>query len=424
MLILSGLALGEWVDLSQYTGTIEHLKDVCFVDTETGWAVGTNSTILVTEDGGNNWEDISLSTGETLTGVDFIDSNNGWICSSAGRIYDTTDGGESWSLRYEDSDASLIDISVYAGLDGWASGSYSTTDWSGGCVIRLSNTVPEWQLLNTPGFTVSTVYTYGGPLNAFKGNQYTHFGQYRIFRRVPSSDPGQRFEWDSVLTVKDSYIKEIDFCDNDTNLGWAAIHNGPYYTIDGGDSWQTIPSSPDACAIACFSFEYINVPALAWCVADYDNIYQTRQDDDSWEDWTQVEDFPGTARAICVGSSGDDYCVYIVGDNGKAVKFSPVQLCEGCETPCPTGVLSNLSIVEANGTHVTFRVSAEEPLEATALIYDVTGRLKASRDLGRVDGGTAVHTIILDPYSVPEGVYYCVVEAGSGSVSAQFVILD
>ena len=61
--------------LHQSSGTTNYLYDVDFVDENTGTAVGGNSTILRTLDGGLTWNaQINSLTGEWIFGVDFIKS--------------------------------------------------------------------------------------------------------------------------------------------------------------------------------------------------------------------------------------------------------------------------------------------------------------------------------------------------------------
>jgi photosystem II stability/assembly factor-like uncharacterized protein len=72
-----------------------HLYDVCFIDTNTGWAVGSAGSIIKTTDGGVTWM-VQSDSGNVLRSCTFIDANNGWIAGENGTILKTTDGGNLW----------------------------------------------------------------------------------------------------------------------------------------------------------------------------------------------------------------------------------------------------------------------------------------------------------------------------------------
>ena len=81
------------------------LHSVCFVDHQTGWAVGDRGLIVATQDGGATWRRQMCPTTARLNSVTFLDKQRGWIAaasvepySKAGRgtIVKTEDGGVSW----------------------------------------------------------------------------------------------------------------------------------------------------------------------------------------------------------------------------------------------------------------------------------------------------------------------------------------
>jgi photosystem II stability/assembly factor-like uncharacterized protein len=95
---------GGWV--RQTSNTTLQLRDVCFVDSLYGWAVGGNlvgpdSTFLValrTTDGGTTW----LKTWEAsglglLKTVTFVSRLHGWAMGDSTLTVESTDGGISWN---------------------------------------------------------------------------------------------------------------------------------------------------------------------------------------------------------------------------------------------------------------------------------------------------------------------------------------
>ena len=139
------------------------LFDVCFTDSENGWAVGGNrgavlapfSTIFHTNDGGNNWDIQNSLTERVLTGVCFTDSLNGWAVggyTSFGWIPDTcillhtTNGGEAWNYKYSGLSNVLTSVYFYDQDNGWIVG-------DSGLIIHTDNggltAIEESQIANS-----------------------------------------------------------------------------------------------------------------------------------------------------------------------------------------------------------------------------------------------------------------------------------
>lgn len=104
-LFLTHFTYAQWTALS--SGTTEDLHAVDFLDGMNGIAVGNNSTILLTTDGGSSWT--SANTGEikedfhtvVMLSTDTILAGTGTIFE--GRLYRSVNGGQDWEA--------LIDVS-------------------------------------------------------------------------------------------------------------------------------------------------------------------------------------------------------------------------------------------------------------------------------------------------------------------------
>ena len=80
------------------------LQAVSFVNSQLGYASGTNSQVVKTTDAGLTWAPVTppSATSYTLQAVEFIDANTGWVFANfgnvpGGNIFKTTDGGTTWS---------------------------------------------------------------------------------------------------------------------------------------------------------------------------------------------------------------------------------------------------------------------------------------------------------------------------------------
>ncbi|MCH8330177.1 MAG: T9SS type A sorting domain-containing protein, partial [Bacteroidetes bacterium] len=87
----------------QFPGTTAPLWACCFLDPDTGYAVGgydfdDSRLLLKTVDGGNNWQIIIPSSSGTYEDVFFTSADTGYIVQSnlTSKVLKTTDGGNSW----------------------------------------------------------------------------------------------------------------------------------------------------------------------------------------------------------------------------------------------------------------------------------------------------------------------------------------
>ncbi len=89
------------------------LTAVDFYDENLGWAVGHDSVILRTIDGGATWELVNWAPEEESPFFDvrFTDAENGAAIGAYGAFYATTDGGSTWDfVSVEDTDWHLYKI--------------------------------------------------------------------------------------------------------------------------------------------------------------------------------------------------------------------------------------------------------------------------------------------------------------------------
>jgi beta propeller repeat protein len=90
----------QWT--KRVSGTTQPLYAVDFVDSNTGWAVGSGGTILKTKNGGATWAaQSSGAPAADLSGVDFVSSMTGWAVgfdrpANSAVILKTTNGGTTW----------------------------------------------------------------------------------------------------------------------------------------------------------------------------------------------------------------------------------------------------------------------------------------------------------------------------------------
>ncbi|MBN1996790.1 T9SS type A sorting domain-containing protein, partial [candidate division KSB1 bacterium] len=90
----------SWTNI--YSGVVEDLWDITFIDEKTGFVVGDFGRILKTVDGGKIWYKTNSRTQEDIFCIGFLNDREGWVGTENGLRY-TTDAGETWNgvpLRY------------------------------------------------------------------------------------------------------------------------------------------------------------------------------------------------------------------------------------------------------------------------------------------------------------------------------------
>ncbi len=111
-----------------------------FVDSQTGWAVGDNATILHTSDGGQTWVHQTAPTDCSLQGVFFLDEKQGWAVGRVplpylqrcrGVVLRTDDGGRTWLKENVDTLPALKKVWFQSPKAGFAIGDGSSLFPSG-----------------------------------------------------------------------------------------------------------------------------------------------------------------------------------------------------------------------------------------------------------------------------------------------------
>ena len=140
MALLSILIANDFAQAKSWTSVREakwraDFSDIYFVDTQHGWIVGSNSTILHTNNSGMTWEkqpSQPLPFKVDFYKVRFINTLTGWIVGDAGTVLKTTDGGATWMKLNSGTRAALSAISFVDDRFGWAGG-------DGGLVIHTAD---------------------------------------------------------------------------------------------------------------------------------------------------------------------------------------------------------------------------------------------------------------------------------------------
>jgi photosystem II stability/assembly factor-like uncharacterized protein len=214
----------------------ESVSCVQFVDNSVGYAANYEGKVFKTTDCGANWQSNSL-TDLPLRSIYFINKNIGFIvggqsgCSGANCIppgsivFKTINGGVSWTKQtvpYEWSELNsvfFIDEKI-----GFAVGL--------GLQLKTTSGGVTWTKLE---FDFNCLLTKVLFVNSKRGYTAGLFGN--IFK---TTDQGGN--WLKTNNNSDGHI--YDFCFVNENVGYAAGQKEIVKTIDGGNTWNILTSSP------------------------------------------------------------------------------------------------------------------------------------------------------------------------------------
>jgi photosystem II stability/assembly factor-like uncharacterized protein len=239
------------IDAAEYYRSVPHpveggypLMDVQFIG-KYGWAVGPMGTILRSENGGETWERISISSDADLYRVDFVDQQYGWVVGGRlrmaeknesmrhdkrggyGYIYATRDGGKTWNCQYGERGRFLFGLDFTDKSTGYACGER-------GILLKTTDGGNQWKELPTTG-TLNWLY---GMIFKDKENGFavglnetviktTNGGLSWIKLEVPSDRQFYGFR---------PIYRDITF---NEDTGCIVGQNGAVLiSHDGGDSWS------------------------------------------------------------------------------------------------------------------------------------------------------------------------------------------
>ncbi len=256
------------------------LRDVSFTSTTTGTAVGDDSTIIHTTDGGITWR--SQSTGGIgiyATGVCFIDSSHGtvvgWPYSGGpGIVLQTSDAGMTWISRATGTMFPLNSVSFSNSRNGMIVGElgimYRTSD-SGSTWINLSpGTRADLQAVSLVNSTTGFVVTRDGTIfrtvdggvswNPVFGRQSSWFHGVCVVDAMHCVAVGWEYQgpqgwtmngivvrttdggmsWKDNLILSDTLFNAVHFADSNTGtiVGYKLFGEGVVlHTTNGGTTW-------------------------------------------------------------------------------------------------------------------------------------------------------------------------------------------
>jgi photosystem II stability/assembly factor-like uncharacterized protein len=251
--------------VKQFEETSYFLKDVSFINSSVGWAVGDPhwhqakktyvGTIIKTVDGGNKWVPQNAGVSQTLRGVCFVDENNGWAVGLRGVILHTNDGGNHWVRQTVATKEEFRGVVFTDVNHGWATSIKPIhNDWWGdpdawrGSVWHTDNGGTTWLRQTLPANAgllnrIEFIDAKHGWVVGIKRKGYDQYGDPLHVGVVYHTVNGGQTWTQQFVTAGDMVFTGIDFVDGKT--GWIVGFKGDtsiqggvaFHTTDGGATW-------------------------------------------------------------------------------------------------------------------------------------------------------------------------------------------
>lgn len=210
----------DWTTVN--SGTNAQFSDIQFTDDKTGYIAGTgSSTLLKTEDGGNNWFPVDVLNTQVKR-MFFTSANVGYLFNNQSFLK-TTDGARTWKKGLLNNYNDVNSVYFTDEKNGFLCGSSRT-------FMRTKNGGDTWENVTLP-LGENTNLAKVTFVNSKTGYVLSANGDV-----LQTSDGGDN--WKRVSTISSDYITGCYFVDEKTGYVVAGFNGSVIYkTVDGGLNW-------------------------------------------------------------------------------------------------------------------------------------------------------------------------------------------
>ena len=377
ILLVTTTAYAEWH--FQDSGTSETLNDVCFVDEMHGWAVGYNSTIIATTDGGETWVKQECPVdGLILIKLEFVNNQTGYCLSRSDYLFATRDGGLNWDkvdtcfktlgyfsdMSFIDDDTGWITAGVIVGLE------EKRLEKN---IYFTDNGGNSWKNIYSLNLEVPAIYfidkntgwaLYGGFIDALDDTKVLH-----------TIDGGK--EWNELSFIQGTpnilYVVSPDTL----WIGWTGL----YKSYDGGITWTSVKVVTDLRNHTRLFYPidgqrvYVLIDLLKMKPFVSFHGYELHYTCDGGKTFTKLLDFTRDFFSCKAMSGFGKEHLWLVGYDGKILKYSKdtVSVKESKESiPQSVKLFQNTPNPFNNTTTIRFSLAKSDHIELA--VYDITGR--------------------------------------------------
>lgn len=399
------------------SGTNSDLESVDFPSASIGYTVGSDGTILKTENGGNTWLSLTSSyPGYRFWDVDFISDQVGYVVgesdpgsnpSGAAIILKTIDGGSIWTAVYNNNTHPLRDLFVVNSNVIYASGGAENIMGAQSKIVKSIDGGVTWN-------QVGPIYNGAGNAGVVFGGMYFFdadngiMGMYDFLDQayLASTTNGcQTLNRDAIVSSISYWNFATDFPTATTGYMTRATYTAstlpssgdPVYlrkTTDGGLTWSETSIISSA---SIYDLDFLDASS-GYVVGNSGIIKATTDGGQTWEDQTS-----NTTQELKSVQFVNPNLGFAVGKSGTILRFTN----------------SNLGITEdansrfdifPNPSNSLITVAFNNSIDNFSLV-NLTGEIVLSTNQNQIDVS-----------HVAPGSYFGVVKSGSEIITKKIVI--
>ncbi|WP_341527307.1 photosynthesis system II assembly factor Ycf48 [Nostoc sp. UHCC 0302] len=288
--------------------TDSKLLDIAFTDnSQHGYLVGSNATLLETNDGGETWKPITLQLDESKSRFDSVSftGKEGWIAGEPGLLLHTTDEGASWSRIPLSEKLPGSPIAVKALAENTAE---IATDV--GAIYKTTDGGKNWkaQVESAVGVVRNLERSADGKYVAVsaKGNFYSTW------------EPGQN-AWVPHNRNSSRRVENMGFADG--GQLWMLARGGQiqFNDLNKPDEWQEAKYPELSTSWGLLDLAY-RTPNEIWIGGGSGNLLRSGDGGKTWEKDRQVEEVAANLYKIVFFNPDQGF---IIGDRGVLLKYFP-----------------------------------------------------------------------------------------------------
>ncbi|AKG23142.1 photosynthesis system II assembly factor Ycf48 [Calothrix sp. 336/3] len=303
---VTATSLHTWEVIS--VPSTEKLLDIAFVNNSNhGYLVGSNTTLLETNDGGDTWQPIKLQLDDDkyrFNSVSF-QGDEGWIVGEPSLLLHSLDAGKSWSRISLSEKLPGNPISIVA--LGGKSAEMSTTV---GAIYKTTDGGQNWkaQVAQAVGVVRNIQRSEDGKYVAVsaKGNFYSTW------------EPGQN-AWVPHNRNSSRRVENMGF----TRSGqmWMLARGGQIQFTEGDDpeKWAEAQIPEKASSWGLLDLAY-RTPEEIWVGGGSGNLLRSTDGGQTWEKDSDAQQVPGNLYKVTFLSPEKGF---IIGDRGVLLKYHP-----------------------------------------------------------------------------------------------------
>jgi photosystem II stability/assembly factor-like uncharacterized protein len=419
------------------SGADSILTDICFVNPNTGWAVG-NSTIIKSTNGGLNWVRQNFTAYTTYTvfkTVKFINENTGFVAGShsvyqdyyANYIFKTTNGGINWNITTAPGSdgTSLYSVfpinkdTIYSANNGIAY-AMETMGWVGRS-FDGGYSIAGSYLSNCHFYSINFLNYFTGWVSAYYSTDITTRDVSYIYKTTNAGVNWFLQRKDS-LSANSSRIFNIMFADQNTGyaLGYRKSNNLTRFfkTTNGGTNWI----STDYPHNKNFAMFFIN-QNTGWIgggtVYDSASIDYTTNGGVNWAHQLKNSNI-GVSKLFFINNlTGWGIAGYSSGIIKTTTGGSTFIQNISNEIPDECKLYQNFPNPFNSETNIKF--SIKENSFVNLKIYDLRGKEIHSPVNEKL--GAGIYSITVNMNNLPSGIYFYRLTAGDKSFTKKFILL-